>query len=80
MKPAQPIYLRDGGCRVLLCGYNIYAGVRLSRFSTCTKNCLHTWFVWCIITKKGNDPAKRGLLPRNKAPRSITCRQGTMTG
>lgn len=35
MKPAQPIYLRDGGCRVLLCGYNIYAGVCLSRFSTC---------------------------------------------
>ena len=36
MKPVQPIYLRGGGCRVLLCGYNIYAGVRLSRFSTCS--------------------------------------------
>ena len=36
MKPVQPIYLRGGGRRVLLCGYNIYAGVRLSRFSTCS--------------------------------------------
>lgn len=36
MKPVQPIYLRGGGCRVLLCGYNIYVGVRLSRFSTCS--------------------------------------------
>ena len=78
MKPAQLIYLRGGGCRVLLCGYNIYAGVRLSRFSTCSgsiygifsaalQRCV-TFGIHCILSVLRRDAAdvilKTGLLAR----------------
>lgn len=78
MKPVHPIYLRGGGCRVLLCGYNIYAGVRLSRFSTCSgsiygifsaalQRCV-TFGIHCISSVLRRDAAdvilKTGLLAR----------------
>ena len=81
MTPIQPIYLRGGGCRVLLCGYNIYVGVRLSRFSTCSgsiygifsaalQRCV-TFGIHCILSVLRRDAA--GAILRTELLAHLFC-------